>query len=74
MVAPSDLASYGAFEAPVIRVPVSTHAALAELLDDLVATDSGADVQDAAIVPSWDSRKGMQERRLVTSEIGKCRK
>ncbi len=49
---------------------IATHLALAELLDDLVVANRGPDDQDVAIVPSWDSRKGLQERRLVTSYIG----
>jgi len=54
-----------ALEFGVLSLINDTHAALAELLDDLVMADCGADVQDAAIVPQ-DSRKGLQEHLRVT--------
>jgi hypothetical protein len=52
-----------AVEFGVLSLIDDTHTALAELLNELVVANGGADVHDVAIVPSWDSRKGFQERR-----------
>ena len=44
----------GAFEVGVLGLVDHTHATLAELLDDLVVADAGADVQDRGIVSLCD--------------------
>ena len=55
-------------ELRVISLIDDTHAALAELLNDLVVADRGADVQDRGSVALWVSRKGRQRGLRVPSD------